>query len=399
MLYNSFQGISLSALGFGAMRLPLLPDGSGSIDQAELDRMVDAAMEAGVNYYDTAYPYHGGMSEVYLGRSLARYPRESWHLADKFPGHQNVKGVKPLQPEEVFEDQLKRCGVEYFDFYLLHNVNENSMHYYGNPDNRFIEYFLEQKAKGRIRHLGFSCHAAHACMKEFLDLYGEHMEFCQIQLNFVDWTLQDAKTKCTILKEAGIPVWVMEPVRGGKLAQFSEDLEARMRAMRPEETIPAWAFRWLRSVPKPTMILSGMSNLAQMQDNLKTFSEDKPLNAEELSLLAEVAARIAKLIPCTGCRYCCAGCPMELDIPTLMSMSNDMAVSRSFNTVARYTAIPEGKRADACIGCGQCTAACPQKINVPDEMQKLAALMAGQKTWEEICQERAAAAEAMKKGG
>ena len=398
MLYNSFQDIRLSALGFGAMRLPLLPDGSGTIDQAELDRMVDAAMEAGVNYFDTAYPYHGGLSEVCLGRSLARYPRESWHLADKFPGHQNVKGVKPLQPEEVFEDQLKRCGVEYFDFYLLHNVNENSMRYYGNPENRFMEYFLEQKARGRIRHLGFSCHAAPACLKEFLALYGEHMEFCQIQLNFVDWNLQDAKTKCAILKEAGIPVWVMEPVRGGKLAQFSEDLEARMRALRPEETIPAWAFRWLRSVPKPTMILSGMSNLAQMQDNLKTFSEDKPLNAEELALLEEIAARIASLIPCTGCRYCCAGCPMELDIPMLMSMSNDMAVSRSFNTVARYTAIPEGKRADACIGCGQCTAACPQKINVPDEMQKLAALMAGQKTWEEICQERAAAAEAMKKG-
>ena len=397
MLYNHFQDLSLSALGFGAMRLPLLPD--GGIDQAELDRMVDAAMAAGVNYYDTAYPYHGGMSEVCLGKSLARYPRESWYLADKFPGHQNVKGVKPVMPEEIFEEQLQRCGVDYFDFYLLHNVNENSMRYYGNPENHFIEYFLEQKAKGRIRHLGFSCHAAPAGLEQFLVLYGKDVEFCQIQLNYVDWTLQDAKRKCEILKAAGLPVWVMEPVRGGKLAHFDPAIEAQMHALRPEESIPAWAFRWLRTVPQPTMILSGMSNLEQMQDNLRTFEEHKPLNEEELALLGRVAAQIAQLIPCTGCRYCCAGCPMGLDIPTMLSMANDMAVTASFNTVARYSALGEGKRADACIACGQCMAACPQKINVPEELKKLDALMSSQKTWEEICQERAAAAAAMKKKG
>ena len=397
MLYNAFQDLSLSAIGFGAMRLPLL--GDGSVDQAELDRMVEAAMAAGVNYYDTAYPYHGGMSEVCLGKALARYPRESWYLADKFPGHQNVKGVRPVEPAEVFEEQLRRCGVEYFDFYLMHNVNENSMRYYGNPENHFIEYFLEQKAKGRIRHLGFSCHAAPAGLEKFLALYGEHMEFCQIQLNYVDWTLQDAKKKVEILRAAGLPVWVMEPVRGGKLASFGEEITAKLRALRPDESTPAWAFRWLRTVPQPTMILSGMSNLSQMLDNLKTFSEHKPLNGEELALLGEVAAQIARLIPCTGCRYCCAGCPMELDIPTMLSMANDMAVSPSFNTVARYSALGEGKRADSCIGCGQCMATCPQKINVPEEMRKLDALMSGQKTWEEICRERAAAAEAMKKKG
>ena len=397
MLYNHFQDLSLSALGFGAMRLPLLPD--GGIDQAELDRMVDAAMAAGVNYYDTAYPYHGGMSEVCLGKSLARYPRESWYLADKFPGHQNVKGVKPVMPEEIFEEQLQRCGVDYFDFYLLHNVNENSMRYYGNPENHFIEYFLEQKAKGRIRQLGFSCHAAPAGLEQFLALYGKDVEFCQIQLNYVDWTLQDAKRKCEILKAAGLPVWVMEPVRGGKLAHFDPAIEAQMHALRPEESIPAWAFRWLRTVPQPTMILSGMSNLEQMQDNLRTFEEHKPLNEEELALLGRVAAQIAQLIPCTGCRYCCAGCPMGLDIPTMLSMANDMAVTASFNTVARYSALGEGKRADACIACGQCMAACPQKINVPEELKKLDALMSSQKTWEEICQERAAAAAAMKKKG
>ena len=391
MLYNDFQGERLSALGFGAMRLPVLED--GSIDQAHLDRMVDAAMAAGVNYFDTAHPYHGGKSEVCLGKSLARYPRESWNLADKFPGHQNVKGVKPVTPEGIFEEQLRRCGVDYFDFYLLHNVNENSLAcYYGHPENRFMDYFLEQKARGRIRHLGFSCHAAPAGLEQFLALYGKDLEFCQIQLNYVDWTLQDARRKCEILREAGLPVWVMEPVRGGKLAAFDAGTEARLRALRPDESIPAWAFRWLRTLPEPTMILSGMSNLEQMEDNLKTFSEHKPLNEEELALLEEIAARLSRQIPCTGCRYCCAGCPKELDIPLLMSMANDMAVTRSFNLVARYSALGPEKQAGACIGCGQCSRACPQKIDVPEQMRRLDALMASQKSWEEICRERAEAA-------
>ena len=186
----------------------------------------------------------------------------------------------------------------------------------------------------------------------------------------------------------------MEPVRGGKLARFGGELEARMHALRPDESIPAWAFRWLRTVPKPTMILSGMSNLAQMEDNIRTFSEDRPLNAEELALLEEAAAGVARLIPCTGCRYCCAGCPKELDIPTMLGMANDMAVSHSLNTVMRYSALGEGRRADACIGCGQCRRACPQKIDVPAELGKLAELMAAQKSWEEICRERAAVFEA-----
>ena len=394
MLYRTFQNEQLSALGFGAMRLPTRPD--GLIDEEELDRMVDAAIAAGVNYFDTAYPYHGGRSESSLGRSLSRYPREQWNLADKFPGHQNVKGVKPLQPAEVFEEQLRRCGVEYFDFYLLHNVNENSIqNYYGKHENGFMEYFLEQKAKGRIRHLGFSSHAGADALEEFVTRYGRDLEFCQIQLNYIDWKLQNAERKVQILREAGLPVWVMEPVRGGRLAHFDGDFEERMRALRPGESIPAWAFRWLATVPQPTVILSGMSNLAQMQDNLKTFSEHKPLSAEELALLDEIRVSLTSMIPCTACRYCCAGCPKQLDIPLLLNMANEMSVAKSFNVVARYTALGE-KMADACIGCGKCRAACPQKIDVPVEMKRLAALMAGEKTWEQLCAERAAIAEALK---
>lgn len=390
MLYKQFQNLQLSALGFGAMRLPLLPDGSGTIDQAELDRMVDAAMAAGVNYYDTAHPYHDGKSEGAIGRSLARYPRETWHLADKFPGHQNVHGVKELQPAEVFEEQLQRCGVDYFDFYLLHNVNEQSMAYYCNPEKHCLDYFLEQKAKGRIRHLGFSCHAGPEALQEFVDRYGKELEFCQIQLNYVDWKLQNAEKKVEILRKAGLPIWVMEPVRGGKLASFAEETEAEMHALRPDESCAAWAFRWLQSVPKPTMILSGMSNLQQMEENIKTFSAEKPLNDAELAVLEKIAADMQGKIPCTGCRYCCAGCPVGLNIPMILSMANELQVSGSLNLMMRYSALGDGKRAADCIGCGQCREACPQKIDVPAEMAKFADAVAREKSWEEICRERAA---------
>ena len=392
MLHNQFQDLQLSALGFGAMRLPLLPDGSGAIDQVELDRMVDAAMAAGVNYYDTAHPYHDGKSEGAIGRSLARYPRETWHLADKFPGHQNVHGVKELQPAEVFEEQLQRCGVDYFDFYLLHNVNEQSMAYYCNPEKHCLDYFLEQKAKGRIRHLGFSCHAGPEALQEFVDRYGKNLEFCQIQLNYVDWKLQNAEKKVEILRKAGLPVWAMEPVRGGKLASFSEETEAEMHALRPDESCAAWAFRWLQSVPKPNVILSGMSNLQQMEENIKTFSEEKPLNAAELAVLEKIAKDMRGKIPCTGCRYCCAGCPVGLNIPMILSMANELQVSSSMNLMMRYSALGDGKRAADCIACGQCREACPQKIDVPAEMAKFAERISTQKTWEEVCRERAEAA-------
>ena len=394
MQFKQFQELSLSSLGFGAMRLPLLADGN-TIDQQTLDRMVDMAMAAGVNYYDTAQPYHGGLSEVAIGKSLSRYPRDSWYLADKFPGHQNVPGVRELQPDEVFEAQLKRCGVDYFDFYLLHNVNENSMRYYCNPEKHYLEYFLQQKEKGRIRHLGFSCHAAPEALKEFLDQYGKHMEFCQIQLNFLDWKLQDAEKKCEILREAGLPVWVMEPVRGGKLASFGEETETKLRAMRPGESIASWGFRWLQTVPQPTVVLSGMSNQAQMEDNIRTFSTEAPLNSEELALLAGIAQSMMGSIPCTACRYCCAGCPMGIDIPKLLNMSNEAQLGKvSINIMMRYSAIEEGRRAEDCISCGQCREACPQKIDVPAELEKLAGIIASQTTWEEICRQREAAAAA-----
>ena len=222
-----------------------------------------------------------------------------------------------------------------------------------------------------------------------MDQYGENMEFCQIQLNYVDWKLQEAEKKCEILREAGIPIWVMEPVRGGKLASFQQETEAEMHNRRPDESCAAWAFRWLQTVPKPTMVLSGMSNLKQMEDNIRTFSSEKPLNQDERSLLETIAEKMMGSIPCTACRYCCAGCPLGLNIPMLMNMANEMQVYSSMNLLMRYSALGDGKRAGDCIACGQCREACPQKIDVPTEMVRLAEAVASQKSWEEICRERA----------
>ena len=324
MIYNTFKDKKLSALGFGAMRLPLVPGGGpGDVDQDAVNEMVDYAIAHGVNYFDTAKPYHEGKSEIALGRALARYPRDTWYLADKFPGHQVIKGID-LPLEETFNEELEACGVEYFDFYLLHNVNEHSMKYYMDKSKGCVDYFVKQRDAGKIHHLGFSCHSAASGLKEFLDEYGEHMEFCQIQLNYLDWTLQGAKDKVALLRERGIPVWVMEPVRGGRLAKLDEETESRMRALRPEESTAAWAFRWLRTVPQPTVILSGMSNLSQMKDNVATFEQDKPLNDEELRVVYDAAERLSVLIPCTGCRYCCDGCPSGILIPDIIGSLNTL---------------------------------------------------------------------------
>lgn len=244
MIYTDFHGEKLSLLGFGTMRLPLVPGGTpADIDEKTTADMVRYAMEHGVNYFDTAYPYHGGMSERVMGRVLKDYDRGSFYLATKYPGHQLSSHYDPAA---IFEEQLEKCGVDYFDFYLLHNVYEKSIETYTDPRWGIIDYFLEQKKKGRIRHLGFSTHGGLELMERFLSQYGKDMEFCQIQLNYLDWTMQDAKAKCELLRRYNIPIWVMEPIRGGRLASLTPEDEARLRALHPEESVAAWAFRFLQ---------------------------------------------------------------------------------------------------------------------------------------------------------
>ncbi len=390
MIYNDFKGLKLSRLGFGAMRLPLIPgDADGRVDEVLVEEMTRYAMEHGVNYYDTAYPYHGGQSERVMGRVLGKYPRDSYYLATKYPGHQISE---TYNPSEIFEEQLKKCGVEYFDFYLLHNVYENSIGTYLDPRWGIVEYFLEQKRQGRIRHLGFSTHGSPALIEEFLDRYGDEMEFCQIQLNYLDWTLQNGKEKYELLTKRGIPVWVMEPVRGGRLANLGETAEKELKALRPDESAASWGFRWLQELPGVKMILSGMSDMAQMKDNVGTFSGGKALDERETEKLYAIADAMKSSVPCTGCRYCCDGCPKGLDIPMLITTYNDVCVSASMNTRMRIDSMPEEKRPAACVACGKCAKVCPQKIDIPDVMKKLVGALEKIPSWAELCRQRDEAA-------
>ena len=393
MLYNEFQGETLSRLGFGTMRLPQKED--KSIDEGQLREMVARAIEAGVNYFDTAYPYHGGMSEIAVGRALSAYPREKWNLATKYPGHQIASSYDPAA---VFEEQLQKCGVEVFDYYLLHNVYENSYGVYTDPKWGIVDYFREQKKKGRIRHLGFSTHGRPETVEKFLETAPD-MEFCQIQLNYLDWTLQDAAAKYDLLTKRNIPVWVMEPVRGGRLAALSPEDEAKMRALRPAESIASWAFRFLIALPNVKMVLSGMSNMAQMEDNIATFSASAPQTEAERALLMEIAEGLKNALPCTRCRYCCDGCPMGLEIPMLIHAFNDLKFSGGMTVPMQMDALPDDKRPSACVGCGACAAVCPQNIDIPAAMREFAALLEKSPKWAELCRQREEAARRLRGKG
>ena len=374
MVYRTFQDLQLSNLGMGAMRLPVIGGDDSRIDEAAVFRMVDQAMAAGINYYDTAWGYHDGQSEIVMGKALARYPRDKFHLADKFPGYDLHNMGKT---EAIFEEQLLKCRVEYFDFYLFHNVCEMNIDAYLNDEKDGTYAFLiAQKRNGRIRHLGFSAHGSVEVIRRFLEAYGRDMEFCQLQLNWLDWDFQDAKAKVELLKEWNIPVWVMEPLRGGKLADLPEEDTARLKALRPEEGIPAWSFRFLQSIPEVKVILSGMSNEEQMADNLRTFGTDKPLNdqetAELLSLAADMTRRTA--LPCTACRYCTAHCPKGLNIPWLLELYNEhVFTGGGFIAPMALMSLPEDKKPSACIGCRSCEKVCPQQIKISEAMKDFSA--------------------------
>ena len=374
MIYRDFQNLKLSALGFGAMRLPVVDGDDSRIDEAAALRMVDTAMAAGVNYYDTAWGYHGENSELVMGKALSRYPRDSWYLATKFPGYDAANWSKV---REIFPRQLEKLRVDYFDFYLFHNVCEMNIDAYLDDEKYGIySYLMEQKRAGRIRHLGFSCHGTLDTLKRFLDAYGQDMEFCQLQLNYLDWTFQDGRKKVELLRQWNIPVWVMEPLRGGKLASLPANYEAELKALRPEEEIPAWAFRFLQSIPEVTVILSGMSNEEQLKKNLITFSEDKKLNDAEMKALLDLADRMLSVgtVPCTACHYCVSHCPMGLDIPRLISLYNEHAYTGGgFIAPMALAALPADKQPQACLQCRSCEQVCPQQIKISEVLADFSA--------------------------
>ena len=392
MIYRDFKGQKLSQLGFGCMRFASDPE-TGEIDQAKVNAMFDLAIKEGVNYFDTAYPYLGGKSEIAMAEGLSRYPRENYYLADKFPGH-SLTG--PIDNIALFNVSLRKCRTDYFDFYLLHNVTEWSVQFYESEEYHIIPDLLQVKKEGKIRYFGFSCHAGPELLDSFLTRHEGVFDFVQIQLNYLDWTMQDAKEKCDIIRKHGLGIWVMEPVRGGKLAVLPESEKAKLRALRergsftgPEPSDASYAFRFLQDMPGVTVILSGMNEVFQVEDNLRTFREENPLSDEERSVLLDIAENLKKGVPCTACRYCCDGCPMELDIPYLLQCYNDYKFATTMTPSMRIDALSEDKRPAACIGCGQCMHACPQGIDVPAALAELAEMYEKGPHWGDVVVQRA----------
>jgi len=388
MYYNEIAGVEVSALGLGNMRLPKIEGQGEKIDWEKAREIVDYAMSHGINYYDTAYRYHGGESELFIGEALKKYPRESFLLASKFPGHMmehKGKGILGFTSmlagrpdstvEGVFYEQLRKCQVDYFDFYLLHNVNEKSVAFYNDPEIGVIDYLLEQKRLGKIRHLGFSSHAVSAeTINAFLSRYEGVFEFVQIQLNYLDWKLQDAKGKVEVIAKHGLKIIVMEGVRGGRLATLPEEQMKKLQHLRRDDSGARWALRWLQSIPEVAVVLSGMSTLEQIKENVATFDSHNPVNEDEKKLLSEVADSMLSWIPCTACRYCTEGCPMELDIPRIIAAYNGV---RNGENAAKYNLDEADPSRDPrrCVGCGACAAICPQNIAIPEIMPAFAAML------------------------
>ncbi|MDF2587999.1 MAG: hypothetical protein K0S41_1840 [Anaerocolumna sp.] len=261
--------------------------------------------------------------------------------------------------------------VEYFDFYLFHNVCEMNIDAYLDPKFGIYDYLIKQKENGHIHHLGFSVHGSFDVMNRFLEAYGHKMEFCQIQLNYLDWSFQDAKAKVELADEYHIPVWVMEPLRGGSLCKLSDENETKLKALRPDEKVPAWAFHFLLSIPTVKVVLSGMSNYDQLVENISTFEKEKPLTEEERQTLLNIADEMlkSKVLPCTACRYCTSHCPKELDIPSLLALYNEHSYTGGgFLAPMALMALPDEKKPSACIGCRSCEEVCPQQIKISEAM-------------------------------
>ena len=377
MQYYDFNGLQLSALGFGAMRLPVIDGDDARVDEPLTLQMVEYAYDHGINYYDTAWGYHGGNSERVLGRALARYPRESFYLADKFPGYDVSNFGKH---EQIFAEQLERCGVDYFDFYLMHNVCELNIEQYLD-DEKFgtLSFFRRQVEEGRIKHLGFSVHGNLETFMRFLEAYGDIVEFCQIQLNYMDWDFQNARGKVEELRRRGLAIMVMEPLRGGILISLDDEDMRPLRALRPDANAIEWAFAYVRGIQGVGTVLSGMSNMEQLRENVALFEREDELSADEEAALLALGRKLAsaKGVPCTACHYCVSHCPIELDIPRLLELYNEHLSRPDFAFIAPMAlgAMPADKHPSACIGCGACASVCPQQIDIPEALADFARLM------------------------
>ena len=364
---NTDEQISL--LGFGCMRLPKIDPEKSDIDKTKAQEMIDYAYAHGVNYYDTAYPYHEGKSELFVGEALKKYPRESFHLASKMP----VWLVeKPEDTLKYFEEQLKKCQVEYFDFYLCHALNLDRLEII--QKNHIFETLQKEKEAGRIKHLGFSFHGSVEALDKIAHAYP--WDFDQIQLNYYDWDMQNAQQEYKILEDLGMPVVIMEPVRGGALNTLCPEALEMLKKADPKASPASWAIRFAASLPGVLTVLSGMTAMEHVTDNVATVDEFKPLTEEERELLFKVADvyKKSKTVPCTGCRYC-MDCPAGVDIPAVFKIYNQYCTTENKAAfVADYDALGESKQAHNCVACRQCCSQCPQSIDIPARMEDVVAL-------------------------
>lgn len=387
MIYKEFQDKKLSMLGFGGMRLPTV-EGTGEIDMEHTAQMVDFALSSGVNYFDTAFFYHQGNSENVLGELLSKYSRDTWYLGDKWPGNfvevKNGKlhmamgnmGMKDQtfdSVKDIFECQLDKCGVEYFDFYMLHNVTESTFDLYTNEEYGIVRQLLEEKEAGRIKHFGISTHGRPETINKFLNIY-DCFEFALLQVNYLDWSLQEANKKYHVLKKHKIPIFAMEPIRGGKLAKLDDESAEILGTFRPNDSHVSWAVRFLQSLSNMYVVVSGMSSLDQLKENIELFQKLDPLSSDEDKALKEVVAKMATFVPCTSCRYCVDICPMNLDIPLLISLYNEQSNIKGWYVNDVLGALEEEKRPQACIGCGACNPMCPQNIDIAEVLADFAKL-------------------------
>lgn len=360
-------GVETSLLGFGCMRFPQTPE--GKIDEVLTEKMLDRAIAQGVNYIDTAYPYHDGQSEVVAGKILKKYDRNSYYLATKLP----VWLVNTVEDvDKYLEEQLAKLQTDHIDFYLMHAMGKERW-------NKMLEIgcvkrLEELKEQGKIKYLGFSFHDKYEVFEEILNY--RDWDFCQIQLNYMDAKEQAGLKGYQLAADKGIPVIVMEPVKGGSLAVFAEDITAKLKELNPEATPASFALRWVGSLPGVKVILSGMSSMEQVEDNLGTFADFKPLSEQEQSTIRQVTEILGSRVQngCTGCRYCMP-CPAGVDIPGCFAAWNTYHMYQNYHSVSWNweMVLGDAHQPKNCVQCGKCEAQCPQKIAIREDLKKVQA--------------------------
>ena len=389
---NNGNGDKVSILGYGCMRWPMIKDENGRdiIDQEAVNRLVGYAMEHGVNYYDSSPVYLQGQSEKATGIALSRYPRESYFVATKLSNFSNYTKENSI---EMYQKSKENFQTDYIDYYLLHSIGDGNGFRQRFVDNGMMEYLLEERKAGRIRNLGFSFHGTPEGFDELMAYHDQyHWDFVQIQLNYIDWTHASGRNaKAKYLQEEldkrGIQSVIMEPLLGGRLSKVPEHIAGRLKERNPQGSIASWAFRFAGTHPGVLCVLSGMTYMEHLQDNVGTYSPLKPLTEDELAFLEETAELMQKYptVPCNDCKYCMP-CPYGIDIPAILLHYNkcvnegEIATStqdenyrkaRRAYLVSYDRAVPKLRQAARCIGCNQCMSHCPQSINIPRELHKI----------------------------